>query len=528
MTVAELTARVSVVGTEPAKRALEGLGKSARSFGEAIRSAADATRLLEIATNALTKISGIEAAMSYDAQVRGLAAYQKNAKDLEAQLARLIDIAKLPGLGLPEVAQGVLSLEAAGLSAQMSERAIKAFGNALALAGRGKAELDGVILALGQIASKGKISAEEINQMAERVPQIRQALQKAFGTSSTEAIQKMGISANEAIGKIIAAMEELPKATTGFRVTFENLGDAFNAMVRPIGRGLLDIFQASSDTGGRLIDTLTRMTTAIGEVLSAVAKSGAVQEMFSTMFDSAMQFGKGWQVGLANAIGATMAFVGNVPSLWRAMVADLEGFWSTFTENLGIGFRNTLRDMVGSTATAVADIASLLGLKGIAANITTAMAPEERRSYTANTQGAVANMILQMMSFQKGIISNLGPQGLPQGLITGGGAATKAGAAAADADKKAKDTQKTLQRIESNTRRSADALDLRTQTIGGGQLGRLGVTGTELAGMGVRTQNEISRAKPISSDTMVTRGIKQMIQNNLSFAVNGGRSLPVR
>jgi len=156
------------------------------------------------------------------------------------------------------------------------------------------------------------------------------------------------------------------------------------------------------------------------------------------------------------------------------------------------------------------------------------MAPEERRSYTANTQGAVANMILQMMSFQKGIISNLGPQGLPQGLITGGGAATKAGAAAADADKKTKDTQKTLQRIESNTRRSADALDLRTQTIGGGQLGRLGVTGTELAGMGVRTQNEISRAKPISSDTMVTRGIKQMIQNNLSFAVNGGRSLPVR
>ena len=527
MTVAELTARVSVVGTEPAKRALEGLGKSARSFGEAIRSAADATRLLEIATNALTKISGIEAAMSYDAQVRGLAAYQKNAKDLEAQLARLTDIAKLPGLGLPEVAQGVLSLEAAGLSAQMSERAIKAFGNALALAGRGKSELDGVILALGQIASKGKISAEEINQMAERVPQIRQALQKAFGTSSTEAIQKMGISANDAIGRIISAMEGLPKATTGFRVTFENLGDAFNAMVRPIGKGILDIFQASSDTGGQLIETLTRMTTAIGEVLSAVGQSGVVQEMFATLFSSSMQFGKGWQRGLVTIIANTMAFVGHIPQLWKSMVDDVSGIWDTFTANVGIGFRNTLREMLGSAAKFAIDIAKMLGLTTAANNISNMMVPEQRREYAGRTAAVATDIGVQAFRMEQSILKHLGPQGI-LGLNFGGAAGTKAGAAAADSDKKAKDTHKTLQRIESNTRRSADALDLRTQTIGGGQLGRLGVTGTELAGMGVRTQNEISRAKPISSDTMVTRGIKQMIQNNLSFAVNGGRSLPVR
>jgi len=528
MTVAELTARVSVVGVEPAKRALDGISKSARSFGEAIRSAADATRLLDIATNALAKISGIEAAMSYDAQVRGLAAYQKNAQALQAQLGRLVEIAKLPGLGLPEVAQGVLSLEAAGLSAQMSERAIKAFGNALALAGRGKAELDGVILALGQIASKGKISAEEINQMAERVPQIRQALQKAFGTSSTEAIQKMGISANEAIGKIIAAMEQLPKATTGFRVTFENLGDAFNAMVRPIGTGILDIFQASSDGGNRLIDTLTRMTTAFGEVLSAIGRSGVVEEMFATLFDSSMKFGKGWQQGLITATANTMAFVAHIPQLWRAMVDDISGIWDTFTANIGIGFRNTLREMLGSAGQFAIDIAKILGLNTAAGKISSIMAPEERRQYGGRTAAVAGDIGAQAFAFEQRIMKNLGPQGLPQGLNFGGGAATKAGAAAADADKKGKETHKTLQRIESNTRRSADALDLRTQTIGGGRLGALGVTGTELAGMGVRTQTELSRAKPVSSDTMVTRGIKQMIQNNLSFAVNGGRSLPVR
>lgn len=95
-------------------------------------------------------------------------------------------------------------------------------------------------------------------------------------------------------------------------------------------------------------------------------------------------------------------------------------------------------------------------------------------------------------------------------------------------EKKAKETKDLLQRIESNTRQSADLLDLRNQTLGGGRLGQLGVTGSELAGMGMRVQNELSRAKLISSDTMVTRGIKQMIQNNMGFAVNGGRTIPVR
>ena len=176
MTVAELTAKISVVGEAAAVRALSRVGQSARSVGEAIRTAADATRLFEVAQASFATVTGIEAAKAYDSQVRGLAAYSRNAEELQAQLARLQEIAKLPGLGLKEVRQGVLQLEAAGISAETSERALMAFGNALALVGRGKSELDGVILALGQIASKGAISAEEINQIAERVPQVRQAL----------------------------------------------------------------------------------------------------------------------------------------------------------------------------------------------------------------------------------------------------------------------------------------------------------------------------------------------------------------
>jgi hypothetical protein len=85
-----------------------------------------------------------------------------------------------------------------------------------------------------------------------------------------------------------------------------------------------------------------------------------------------------------------------------------------------------------------------------------------------------------------------------------------------------------LERISNNTRKSADLLDLRNQTIGGGRLGALGLTGPELATTNSRIHTDLSRARPMSADSMVTRGIKLMIQNGMGFAVNGGRTVPVR
>lgn len=529
MTIAELTARISVVGESAVKQSLSRVEASARKMGEAIRTAADATRLLSSAFAVVGKVSGIEAAMAYDAQVRGLAAYQKNAQSLEAQLKRLVELAKLPGLGLPEVTQGVLSLEAAGLSAQLAERSIKAFGNALALAGGSKDKLNDALLQLSQIASAGKLAGDELNVMAQQIPQIRQAIKAAFGTTSTEQINKLGYSVDKIISMIIDQLEKLPAATTGFRVSFENLGDAINAMVRPIGTGLLDMFQGTSDSGTRLIDTMTRLTTSIGEVFSAIGRSGVLEDVLAKMTGSTMQFGKGWQNAFVLMTANFLAFVSNIRPVWDAFAKDMSGVWDTFTANVGISFRNMGRGLLMTMTQIARDIAKTLGFGAAVAKVEAVLAPEKRMSYTSNFQKALVDLGLDAFNIEQRILGVLGPQGLPGGLIFGGGAKQGAAAAmASEAEKKSKKTQETLQRIESNTRRSADALDLRNQTLGGGRLGQLGITGSELAGMGMRTQNDLSRAKPISADTMVTRGIKQMIQNNLGFAVNGGRAIPTR
>ena len=131
-----------------------------------------------------------------------------------------------PGLGFEQAVRGSVALQAVGFSADKARKIISEFGNALAVAGKGAAELDGVVLALTQIQAKGIVSAEEINQIAERLPQIRTLMLAAFGTASSEAIQKLGISSTQFIDGITTQLEKLPRATGGIKNSLENFFDA--------------------------------------------------------------------------------------------------------------------------------------------------------------------------------------------------------------------------------------------------------------------------------------------------------------
>ena len=493
MTVAELTAKISVVGEAAAVRALSRVGQSAKSVGEAIRTAADATRLFELAQNSFAAVTGVQAAMAYDSQVRGLAAYAKNAEELQTQLGRLKEIAKLPGLGLTEVRAGVLNLEAAGLSAQTSERALMAFGNALALVGKGKSELDGVILALGQIASKGSISAEEINQIAERVPQIRQVLVSAFGTASTEAIQKMGLSADVAIGKIIAGLEMLPKATSSALTTFENLQDALEQAFLPIGRGILDIFSSAEGGTMRLIERVAEMGRQIGEVFSAIGKSGVIQDFLNRVIGA---FGPGgnFQQAMINVAANLLAFFAQLPRILQELGPAIMTFFGDIGYNIKAFFKNTFGDL----QTEIQDLVKFLDSQFssflfkfepiLPDNVKSILQTRQNELQAPETKAPKWNYITPRFpmpaagavpdlagEYGRAIREMLGPQGLPGGMIYGGAQGTGGGLGGPSiADN--------IGRIADNTKTAADALTLRRETLGGGQLGQLGVTAAEMAG----------------------------------------------
>lgn len=248
-------------------------------------------------------VSVVKTATDMDSLKRGLAAVAGSSEEAERQLKRLQEVAKLPGLGFKDAVEGSIRLQAAGFNAQLAERSLKAFGNALATVGKGKAELDGVTLALSQIASKGKISAEEINQLAERVPQIRQAMVGAFGTADTEVLQKAGIKAEEFVTRVVAQLEKLKQVTGGPQNAFENLSDAVQRTATRIGNQMLPAVES-----------------VIPKIESAVVMVGDLADGFSSLSQqtqvTALSIG-----GLAVAAGPIAVTVSQVMKLSTEMSA---------------------------------------------------------------------------------------------------------------------------------------------------------------------------------------------------------------
>lgn len=246
--------------------------------------------------------SAMEAASEMESLKMGLTAVAGSAAEAEAQLKRLQDVAKLPGLGFKEAIQGSIRLQAAGFSARMAEAALMAFGNAIATVGGGKAELDGVTTALAQIASKGVISAEEINQLAERIPQIRVAMQSAFGTSNTEALQRMGISAKEFVGQVTTELLKLPQVMGGMKNATENLEDAW--------------FRLKAAAGQVFNDYIAPVVGVVADAFQRLATSG-VMEQIAAGFTGI--FGAINAESVSNVIATVAAVLMNLPSMIQAV-----------------------------------------------------------------------------------------------------------------------------------------------------------------------------------------------------------------
>jgi tape measure domain-containing protein len=211
---------------------------------------------------------GVDAvATSMERQRAEMALGAVSTEGVSDQLERLAELAEAPGLGFDQVVAGSTRLQAIGMSAAAAEKTMLEFGNALALVGGGKEQMDGIILALTQISAKGKVSAEEINQIAERLPQIRTLMKDAFGTADTEALQKMGIGADEFIEAVVAAASNLERASETSSAAMSNLQDDWKAFMQTVGDlvepGMQPLFESLSS----LLETAK---TTVGDIASTL------------------------------------------------------------------------------------------------------------------------------------------------------------------------------------------------------------------------------------------------------------------
>lgn len=255
------------------KRRAERIGQSLSSLG----------RSMSIGITAPLALMGkaaLDSAVRMDSLTRSLTSLTGDSKETERQLVRLREAAKLPGLGFRELIEGSVRLQSAGFNAREAERALKGFGNALALAGGSKEDLREVGVQLAQIASSGKLQGDELRIIAERVPQVRAVLKEAFGTASSEEIMKFGLSIEQIMGAITTGLEKLPQATDSAQNKLDNFNDTLDDLKRTVGSAFLPAVTEGLDIIAKKVEEATKwfreLDPAAKKGLGQLAVGGAV------------------------------------------------------------------------------------------------------------------------------------------------------------------------------------------------------------------------------------------------------------
>ena len=166
----------------------------------------------------------------------GLIAIMGSSEGAAVELEKLRKVAENPGLALPEVVKASASLQSVGMNADAARETITQFGNAVARAGGGAEQFDGVVLALSQISAVGKVTQEDLNQIKERLPEFARVMKEEFGVVTAEGIRELGISSEEFIKRSVGALGNLERANGGLANTFDNLKDNVGASLAELGK----------------------------------------------------------------------------------------------------------------------------------------------------------------------------------------------------------------------------------------------------------------------------------------------------
>ena len=247
----------------------------------------------------------------------GLIAIMGSSKEAGIEMEKLRKVAENPGLALPEVVKASASLQSVGMNADAARETITQFGNAVARAGGGAEQFDGVVLALSQISAVGKVTQEDLNQIKERLPEFARVMKEEFGVVTAEGIRELGISSEEFIKRSVGALGNLERANGGLANTFDNLRDNVGASLAELGKAInetlnLEAVAAALSTGlQKLVDGFKSLNP---ETQGFIVKAGLI----------------------VAAIGPAIFIVGKLITTFGALVGTTRLIMETFTKLKGV------------------------------------------------------------------------------------------------------------------------------------------------------------------------------------------------
>jgi tape measure domain-containing protein len=310
---------VKGIGDAADQTAVQGeeMSKKGGTWGPRIKSAAKTAAVGLAAAGTAATVMGLkynagmeQATVSF----KGLLGSQDEAEKMMGRLQKFAAETPFEQAQLVSAAQRWVGV---GNSAKSVIPSMRSVGDAVAAVGGAPEDVMGVVTALTQMQNKGKASAEELQQIAERNIPAFKILQKELGLTGaqlTDKMQKGALGADKAVAAILTGMEKRYKGSmsaqsktfTGMLSTIkDNLNMILGTAVQPLFKWL----QA------KVFPWLIKITNQ----LVKAGKQGGLKAMIETLTGAA---GKG--ADLAAVLKTTADFLGT-------MRKNVRGFdWATF------------------------------------------------------------------------------------------------------------------------------------------------------------------------------------------------------
>ena len=168
----------------------------------------------------------VEAARRYDSLQVRLKGIEGGATQASIAFAKLQELSKLPGLGFEQAADAYAGLRSLKQDGPEAVAIIEAFARANASMGGGAENFGRAMRQIQQIIGKGKLMSEDVNTIAESIPNFRALMLDAFGTTSSEAINAK-YSMDEFLKGVQEASKKLPAPAETITNNLDNLDDAW-------------------------------------------------------------------------------------------------------------------------------------------------------------------------------------------------------------------------------------------------------------------------------------------------------------
>ena len=253
---------------------------------------------------------------SQDAYTRALAAADSATRDLNIPQE----------IAIRSMTQLSAAVTGAGGTVTDSAFAFRAVSEAVKATGGNAEQADGALLALTQVFSKGKVSAEELNQIAERLPGTFVLFAKAAGMTGPQ----------------------LQKALQEGQVGLNDLMKFLQLISTEYGQTALKIAKSSQEAGARLTVAMQNMQLEVGRALQPLGADlqNAFAVFITDITPAVVAAAQGF-VGVAKAIGAAgdafmdftapvrdffatgmPAYLQVAKAFWDSIANDVSAFWT--------------------------------------------------------------------------------------------------------------------------------------------------------------------------------------------------------